>query len=157
MHWGRDFHQRARQVHIVALVFRRSFESRPRPWLGIHLRAESPALSTLSGESSLRHQGFGSLTPASTSTPSRHGKSTELPHSGPAGVKAHVSATAYLRACASSLSARRPQTANSFILPSVRLLLESFLQILPTISTISIPGGWKAVLGWWIRVHVRAR
>ena len=53
-----DFQQQACQIHLVALVFRRSFESQPNPGLGSHLPAEIPALSTLSGESILRHLKF---------------------------------------------------------------------------------------------------
>ena len=62
-----------------------------------------------------------------------------------------------LRACACSMSARRPRIANSVVLPSARFLLESLLFIFLTIFTISILGGWKAVVGWWIRVHVGVR
>ncbi|RPD53232.1 RabGAP/TBC [Lentinus tigrinus ALCF2SS1-7] len=67
-----------------------SFESLPSPGLGSHLRADSPALSTLSGGSSLRHQGFGDASTsasASTSTPSP--RDTRSPKETKESVEAH--------------------------------------------------------------------
>ena len=50
-------------TYIVAPFLWRSFESQPNPGLGSHIPAEIPALSTLSGESILRHLKFYATSP----------------------------------------------------------------------------------------------
>ena len=72
--------------------FGASFESLPSPVVASHLRADSPALSTLSGGSSLRQQGFGdgptsAVPSASTSTPSP--RDTKSPKESRESVEAH--------------------------------------------------------------------
>ena len=68
-------------------LFGRSFQSLISPGLAEHLCAEDPALSTLSGGSSLPHEGFGTSSLASTSTPSS--RDTKSPSENMESVEAH--------------------------------------------------------------------